>query len=432
MAGAGPRVFLSYRREDTSGHAGRIYDELAKSFGPSQVFMDVDALEPGADFPERLQAAVGATDVLVAVIGRQWLDTRDEVGARRLDNPDDFVRIEIAAALERGILVIPVLVGGTSFPTAAELPDALKPLARRHALVLSDLDWRSGIRRLVAALERALATAPARPRPEPWTLTLGVASALLLLTGTALRWDAIVHPDFGKAGTVPFLALATAPAPLAVAAAALLAGTLHAAGPHPLFEGALLGVAVAGVAKYAAVLTLEESRLAAAAALAGSALLCLFATRRIAKGGYRDRTPLDPAAVVLALAGAALVLAATKIPFNIVVIDDETAVVLERGWDALEPIVIALAVVAVVLFGWRFGREAAAGALLGLGLASALLWMRYVGVPLLQMAQVDGVASVQEGGFVGLAGSVLIVVAGALTPARQRADVDVPGRIAGA
>src|SRR3954454_18329783 len=104
-------IFISYRREDSIAYAGRLYDRLQAHFGDEQVFMDIDTLRPGEDFVEAIQRTVASCDALVAVIGRSWLMAQDQKGQRRLDDPEDFVRLEIAAALERGIRVIPALVG---------------------------------------------------------------------------------------------------------------------------------------------------------------------------------------------------------------------------------------------------------------------------------------------------------------------------------
>jgi len=106
------RIFISYRRVDSAGYAGRIYDRLAARFGEDAVFMDVDDIPAGLDFVDVLQNAVQSCDALAALIGPNWLDARDDAGVRRVDNPEDFVRVEIAAALERDIRVIPVLVDG--------------------------------------------------------------------------------------------------------------------------------------------------------------------------------------------------------------------------------------------------------------------------------------------------------------------------------
>ena len=132
------RIFLSYRHDDSSGDAGRLYDRLSQHFGLDNVFRDIDTITPGLDFVEAIQDAVGSCGVLLAVIGRQWLTSTDSEGHRRLDNPEDFVRLEITTALERRIRVIPVLVGGASMPRSTELPDVLQPLARRQALMVGD------------------------------------------------------------------------------------------------------------------------------------------------------------------------------------------------------------------------------------------------------------------------------------------------------
>ncbi len=117
-----PKIFISYRRDDSAAHTGRIYDRLEGHFGSGQVFMDVDTIRPGLDFVEVVQKAVGSCDALIAVIGRGWLGASDDSGGKRLENPEDLVRVEIAAALERNIRVIPVLVQETQTPLAADLP----------------------------------------------------------------------------------------------------------------------------------------------------------------------------------------------------------------------------------------------------------------------------------------------------------------------
>jgi len=142
------RIFISYRRDDSAGHTGRIFDRLSDHFGPDSIFMDVDTIRPGRDFVEAVRQAVGSCDRLVAVIGREWLSISDATGSRRLDDPDDLVRLEVATALERGIRVVPVLVQGARMPGAADLPDALKPLATRNAQEVSDRRFHSDVQRL--------------------------------------------------------------------------------------------------------------------------------------------------------------------------------------------------------------------------------------------------------------------------------------------
>eukprot|EP01041_Mallomonas_annulata_P016357 gene16357-biopygen9244 len=105
-------IFISYRRDDSAGYAGRLYDRLAAQFGADRVFMDVAGIELGTDFVTAIEQAVGSCKVLIVVIGDEWLSTTDTAGRRRLDDPHDFVRLETSVALEREIRVVPVLVGG--------------------------------------------------------------------------------------------------------------------------------------------------------------------------------------------------------------------------------------------------------------------------------------------------------------------------------
>jgi hypothetical protein len=123
------KIFISYRRDDSEDYAGRINDELVRRFERDVVFLDVDAMPPGADFVNALSAAVAKCTVLLAIIGPRWIDARDEAGRRRLDNEHDFVRVEIAEALKREVPVIPILRAGTRMQRAEQLPDNLKDLA---------------------------------------------------------------------------------------------------------------------------------------------------------------------------------------------------------------------------------------------------------------------------------------------------------------
>lgn len=177
-----PRIFISYRREDASAYAGRLFDRLSAQYGRDRIFMDVDSLEPGADFGEAIEQTVGSCDVLIAVIGRQWLDAKDAGGARRLENPEDFVRLEVASALARKIRVIPLLVGTARMPRSDDLPEPLKSLARRNAFEVSDVSFHDNVARLISALNRvdeairsqAAATPPQEP-PAPSAAAVSIA-----------------------------------------------------------------------------------------------------------------------------------------------------------------------------------------------------------------------------------------------------------------
>ncbi len=156
----GGGIFVSYRRQESSHLAGRLYDHLANRFGEGQVFIDVDTIEPGVDFAEAIFRAVAACAVLLAVIGPDWLTVTDGRGRRRLDDPDDIVRLEIEAALARGVRVIPILVEGAVMPGGEDLPESLAGLARRNALFIRHESFRSDAGRLVTAIERVLAAVP--------------------------------------------------------------------------------------------------------------------------------------------------------------------------------------------------------------------------------------------------------------------------------
>jgi hypothetical protein len=157
------QIFISYRRDDAAPWARLFYTSLFNHFPQSLIFMDVDTIKPGADFVEAIETSVGSCDVLIAVIGRSWLTSSDEEGSRRLDNPDDLVRLEIATALKRGIRVIPVLVEGAFMPRSDQLPDDLKALVRRNALEVSHNRFEADAERMIAEVERALLAAAKEP-----------------------------------------------------------------------------------------------------------------------------------------------------------------------------------------------------------------------------------------------------------------------------
>lgn len=168
------RVFISYRRDDSAGHAGRVHDRLTAEFGRDLLFMDVDAIPLGSNFSKILSEEVGKCDALLAVIGPTWLDVRDEAGQRRLDDPTDFVRVEIAAALQRDIPVIPILLEGTRIPKAGQLPENLKELAQRNGLDVRHVSFHADMDKLIQFLRsRSGAAAPpassrqsGRPAPD--------------------------------------------------------------------------------------------------------------------------------------------------------------------------------------------------------------------------------------------------------------------------
>jgi TIR domain len=153
------KVFLCYRRDDSAHFAGRVQDRLVQEFGRDLLFMDVDAIPLGVNFSKVLRDEVGKCEVLLAVIGPNWLDARDKDGNRRLDDPNDFVRIEIAAALQREIPVIPILLDGARVPKTDQLPKDLEELALRNSLDVRHTSFHNDVGRLVRGLKERLAGA---------------------------------------------------------------------------------------------------------------------------------------------------------------------------------------------------------------------------------------------------------------------------------
>jgi hypothetical protein len=416
--------------------------------------MDVDTLEPGVDFVERLHSAVGTADAVLVVIGRGWLNSKNLDGERRLDDPEDFVRLEVGLALTGEPVVIPVLVGGATMPGEDDLPPDLVQLARRNALTIIDADWRSGLARLVAALRRIVDPMPepgataavhpaepeagerpeARPGPGPSPIpllatALALAGAAGLLIGTLMQIDFWAHPNPGG-GDRDGLGYFSSFAPMGLVVGALGSlGLSYSRSAGRIATGLFLGFALAGAARYVSLLgAWNESQNAepsswsrgAALALVGCLLLVAAAVVRL----LTDREAAAGAAgvlpVALVIAGAALVVAGTVLPFNdgpVPTRNDMTAIVdRDGGWWALETVGAAvLAVGASFLLGRM--RSAASGALIGIGTFLVLLFAgRYIGYP---WWQPDEVSQVAAGGFAGLAGGAAILAGGLVARPRS-------------
>ena len=184
-------IFINYRHDDTPGVAGRLFDYLALRYSRSELFMDVDAMQPGIDFAKQLEVQVSQCHAVIAVIGPRWLDARDQAGHHRLDSATDYVRIELASALQRNIPVIPVLVDGAVMPAENELPDDLKPLARRHALELRHTRFPSDADTIMHALERIVPRSHVRWRYVGSGAALAVIIVLAMLSPI---FNAKLHP----------------------------------------------------------------------------------------------------------------------------------------------------------------------------------------------------------------------------------------------
>ena len=150
-------IFISYRRSDSADIVGRIYDRLVQEFGRAAIFKDVDSIPLGIDFKGYLDRTISECSVLLTIIGDHWLDASDADGKRRLEDPNDFVRIEIESALEQGIAVIPLLVRGAQMPEEENLPAGLKKLIYRNGIsIRPDPDFHRDMDRLISALKSYL------------------------------------------------------------------------------------------------------------------------------------------------------------------------------------------------------------------------------------------------------------------------------------
>jgi hypothetical protein len=447
------KIFVSYRRDDASSEAGRITDWLDQHFGEDEVFMDINTLEPGVDYEQTIKQTVETIDALIAVIGPGWVDAEDEQGNRELEDPADWVRLEIANALRRGIRVIPVLVKGAAMPPTARLPEDLQPLRKRNALPITERHWRAGIEKLIKALD-GVVTRPTEPAPvptppepatqaeEPKTSTLPpfkswavfgvIVAAAMLLSGVFIHNSAgetFLHPRFG--GPVNFhdstlvwrLAGVFTTLPTLGIVATALAALFIAQGrarSRAACAGAILLCGLQGIALYAGVLSAPSGhRPGFAVALFGGLLLVAVAlptVSRLVEGasGSSD-PPLELSARVTAVLGAAVMVVGMMVNFNNggpapehlymgSVFDGSHP---ER-WDLL---LIAAVAAAIGLLSpiLRVPRPSLGGALVACGVGAMCIWPRFIGIPLIEDRSI---ASPGAGGFIGVAGAALILFSG--------------------
>jgi hypothetical protein len=139
------RIFISYRRSDTQGYAGRLSDSLEAYFGENRVFRDIEDIKGGSEFAKDIKSQMRSADAVIVLIGPNWLTISDEEGERRIDNPNDWVSQEIAMAIEQGIRIFPVLIEGTILPRKEELPEHLSPILNYNAITISDKNWEADI-----------------------------------------------------------------------------------------------------------------------------------------------------------------------------------------------------------------------------------------------------------------------------------------------
>ena len=259
-----PRIFICYRREDASGHAGRLRDALSARFGSEEVFLDHEAIGPGENFVQAMSRAIGSCEVFLAIIGNQWLSVTNRNGARRLDDPDDHVRREIVEALGRSVRLVPILVEGADMPRAAELPKPLEPLAIRNAFALNDEEWESDVERLAAAHRARAAARSGRPvevagaaREPPALRRPAVAAAVTLAAIVALAYGVTTRTreESATGSATPPAVVEVAPGGRDTVAHGSTSVTLPAGGEAELGEG-LFEILEAGIQPHSAGSTL--------------------------------------------------------------------------------------------------------------------------------------------------------------------------------
>ena len=201
------RIYVSYRRADTTAYAGRLFENLSHHFGSGFVFMDVQGgIARGQDFSQAIDTALNTCEVALVIVGKHWATSAGPDGKLRLDDPNDWVRVETAAVLRRNILVIPVLVNGARLPEAVGLPEELRPLCRRHVCELSDSRWSFDVGELIKDIEKTVR--PPRRFKMPslrgntryWPVAMGIALAMLfgigffISNGAWLQWSRMPLP----------------------------------------------------------------------------------------------------------------------------------------------------------------------------------------------------------------------------------------------
>jgi hypothetical protein len=200
------KVFISYRREETSGEARALYNDLVANLGKSLVFMDVDNIALGRDFRQVLQESLASCELMLVLIGREWVSVKNKSGRRRLEDPGDFIRMEIGAALKRNIPVTPVLLQGAKMPMSEELPEDLRDLSYRNGFELSHNRWESDVQEMIRRLGLGKQPAPEAPNRKGSPVTelrwntlrekltqrrvrrLGILALAIALTGVALLY----------------------------------------------------------------------------------------------------------------------------------------------------------------------------------------------------------------------------------------------------
>jgi hypothetical protein len=188
-------IFISYRREDSSGWAGRLHEALKRTFSSERVFFDIDSLEPGSDYADAINKSLELSAAALVIIGPRWLDVKDKKGDRRLDDPSDLTHIEVATALKHEITVIPVLVGEAIMPSADQLPEDLKRLAKINAYKIDDRRWEYDQKQLIRFLQKHI-----RTNRHTW---IKWAICALAITGVMISFAFLL--DWKSSNTPPII-----------------------------------------------------------------------------------------------------------------------------------------------------------------------------------------------------------------------------------
>jgi hypothetical protein len=395
-------VFISYRREDTPAHAGRVYERLAARYGKRRVFRDLDAIPFAWDFRQKINEAIGSSDALIVLIGRDWLTASDPSGGPKLHNPKDWLRVEIATALAKEKLVIPVLVENADMPSEDDLPDPLKPLAYRHALKTTEQDWDYHVGVLIRTIEENTDL-----RPGDY---LTWAAYALMIAGVAARIIGGLRPidrdawfvsaDIALIALLAVLLalLARSPRLRSVAAGMVVAsgiGALLRFGQSLMGSGLELGQPLMG-RDIDGTLVLYYIGLGSGLLLAFGGALLYLATPR--EGTQPTVGQTASAALLGFLGGAALVVA-------IVAESDRLFTIRLTAWPAVVPVGLAVVtfVGLILLLATRGFRTLGMGLLIVFGLQTVLRFVTDVGKP-----------NVGAGVWIGVAGGAVILAAGLL------------------
>jgi len=428
------RIFVSYRRSDAASEAGRIKDWLDNRFGEDEVFMDITTLEPGADFVAAIEDAVNTIDALIAVIGPNWIGASDPQGNRRLDEPHDYVRLEIGNALRRRIRVIPVLVEGAQMPRELELPEDLQPLVRRNALELTLNQWRAGIDRLTQALD-GIVTPPPPPPPSKRGVDFGalpflvLVAAALLLSGIFVKsshHESFLRPSFGGATNFHnstalwrsagfFTSLATVGfVAVSLAGARLIRDERR----QQLGTGLLLAAVIQGPALYARVLSSTTGHkpgfavaLLGGAGITAAGVFCLV--KLLPDRDAHVGSSFTGVAITACLVSATATLIGMIVNFNRGGASQQFAGSVFDGehvelWALLVTVVL-VAATPFVAPRLRIPQQISAGLLVGLGIGSLCIWPRFIAIPLMENHEI---ASLGAGGVIGLIGAAAILFGG--------------------